>query len=573
MGRAGGGPLMTAAADRAPSGAGGRAAPRAQPGGARRGLAALLWLAAALISGFTMRRYLEPFDEGLLMQGASRIVDGQWPYADFGWPYGPGQPIAVAGLSWLFDPSVVWWRLLRVAADATAALAVWALVRPAGPRSAAAAWLAAAVTVAQPTSANPFPVALAFALCAVLAAARNRPVLGGVLAALAVFWRPDIGAVAVVAAVVALLLAPRAGERRAVLAGEERGGPRPAGEESGGSRGAVVAAGVAAVAAALLYLPFAVAAGFGTLWDELVGIAAGDGDLWRLPFPLGYDGPLRSWPPSALAEDLKDVLGFYLPLAGVVLGALVLLTLAWRRRPTAELAGVLVLAAGCALYLLSRPDDLHAQPLIVCLCAAVPLAAARAPGTRETAAGAPRARETAAGAPPRVLRAALAAGLALIVLAGAANRLSALLLPPDLEPVHLAGVPGIRVPPAEAAALPRLAERVQRLVPRGEPIYVAPRRSDLVTISDPLVHFLVHRPNVLDRDVSVQALAEEQARIVAALRRTGPKAVVRWTDPASARPEPNRRGRPSGSRELDEYLAAEYRLDSRFGAYDVLVPR
>jgi len=51
------------------------------------------------------------------------------------------------------------------------------------------------------------------------------------------------------------------------------------------------------------------------------------------------------------------------------------------------------------------------------------------------------------------------------------------------------------------------------------------------------------------------------------------KAVVRWTDPASARPEPNRRGRPSGSRALDEYLAAEYRLDGRFGAYDVLVPR
>jgi hypothetical protein len=247
------------------------------------------------------------------------------------------------------------------------------------------------------------------------------------------------------------------------------------------------------------------------------------------------------------------VLGFYLPLVALVLGAVVLATLARRRRPTPELAGVLVLAAGCALYLLSRPDDLHAQPLVACLCAAIPLAAAAAPA--------------------RAVRVALAAGLGVIALAGAANRLSALLLPPDLEPVRLAGVPGIRVPPAEAAALPRMVARVQALVPPGRPIYVAPRRSDLVTISDPLVHFLVRRPNVLSRDVSVQALPAEQARIVAALRRERPRAVVRWTDPASSRPEPNRRGRPSGSRALDEYLAEAYRLDARYGAYDVLVPR
>ena len=502
---------------------------------------AALWLAAALISGFTMRRYLEPFDEGLLLQGAARIADGQWPYADFGWPYGPGQPVVVAGLGSVFDPSVAWWRLLRVAADATAAVSVWGLVRrEAGDRWALAAWLAAAVTVAQPTSANPFPVALAFALCAVLAAARGRPVPAGLLVALAAFWRPDLGAVAGVAAVTALLVAR----------------DRPA-------RDAALAAATALLAGAALYLPFAIAAGPGRLWDELVGIAAGDGDLWRLPFPLAYDGPLRGWPPSALAEDLKDVLGFYLPLAALVLTAGVLVTVLRRPRPpvpdgeavwvSPELTGVLVLGGGCGLYLLSRPDDLHAQPLVVCLCAAIPLAAARAPRP--------------------AVRAVLAAGLAVIVVAGAANRLSALLLPPDLEPVELAGVPGIRVPPAEAAALPRMVARVRALVPPGEPIYVAPRRSDLVTISDPLVHFLARRPNVLSRDVTVQALPREQVRIVAALRRARPKAIVRWTDPAGSRPEPNLRGRPSGSRELDEYLASAYRLDERFGFYDVLVPR
>ena len=105
----------------------------------------LLWFAAALISGFTIRRYLEPFDEGLLLQAATRMADGQWPYRDFGWAYGPGQATVVAAAFKAFGPSLIWWRLLRVAADATVALLVWALARrEAGPRWALAGWLAAA---------------------------------------------------------------------------------------------------------------------------------------------------------------------------------------------------------------------------------------------------------------------------------------------------------------------------------------------------------------------------------------------------------------------------------------------
>ena len=496
----------------------------ASSGPGRRGV--LLWLAAAVISGFTMWRYLEPFDEGLLLQAASRMAGGQWPYRDFAWPYGPGQPSVVAAAFELFGPSVVWWRVVRVAADATIAVLVWALVlRGAGERWALVAWLAGAVTIAQPTGANPFTVALAFALGAVLAVSCQRPLLAAALVAMTAFWRLDLGLVAALAALFAA--GGRAPARRVAVA--------------------------AVLGTAALYLPFAATAGLDRMYDSLVATAADGGGYWSLPFPLAYMGPLRSWPPRALAEDLKDVLGFYLPLIGAVGGACVAAALlARRRRPGPEVAGLLVLAAGAALYLGSRPDDLHAQPLLVVLCALIPLAVVRAPAA---------------------LRVALAAALGVILLAGAANRLSALLLPPDLEPVRVAGVPGIRVPPAEARALPALVGRVQALVPPGEPIHVAPRRSDLVTLTDPLIHFLVRRPNVLFRDVLVQARPEEQERIVAALRRTRPRAVVRWTDPASSRPEPNRRGRPSGSRALDEHLAAAYRLDGRFGAYDVLVPR
>src|SRR5829696_10102116 len=141
-----------------------RPMPRSSSAGGR---AALLWLAAALISAFTMRRYLEPFDEGLLLQAATRVADGQWPYADFGWGYGPGQPLLIALAFKAFGPSVLWWRIVRVAADATTAVLVWHLTgRAAGPRWALAAWFAAAVIAAQPTSANPSAVALALALAA-----------------------------------------------------------------------------------------------------------------------------------------------------------------------------------------------------------------------------------------------------------------------------------------------------------------------------------------------------------------------------------------------------------------------
>jgi hypothetical protein len=485
----------------------------------------LLWLAGAVISGFTLRRYLGPLDEGVLMQASTRMADGQWPWRDFSWAYGPGEPLVVMAAGKLFGPSLLWWRLLRVAADATAALIVWALVRDERPRWALAAWAAAAVTAAQPVSANPAGPALAFALGAVLLAARRHPVWAGVAAAAAGFWRPDLGAAAAVAGAVTAALAAR-GDRAREAAPGDRSGARAGRRRA--VRAGLVPLGAAIVAAAVLYAPFVIAAGPGAAWDALVVQATRDGEWWRLPFPDGFGG-----------SDALDFLRWLLPYA-----ALAALAVAMLKARAPGLVGLLVLALGALAYFLSRADEEHAQALLVIAVAVAALAR------------------------PKPLMAAL---LALLLLTGAANRASALLRPPDLRPLHAEGAGGTRVTPEDARALPRLVAAVQRLVPPGEPIYVAPRRSDLVPFNDPLLHFLTGRPNVLHRDFLLQAKPEEQRKIVAALERARPRVVIRWLEPPVG--EPNERGRSTGDRTLDEYLDRAYTPHARYGDYLILVPR
>jgi hypothetical protein len=273
----------------------------------------------------------------------------------------------------------------------------------------------------------------------------------------------------------------------------------------------------------VLYAPFLAAAGPVTVWDGLVVQATRDGEWWRLPFPDWFGG-----------GDAKDFLSWLAPYVALLI--LVLAVPRYRRT-----VGLVVLGAGAPVYFISRADLEHAQGLLVIAAAAAAL-----------------------------IRPRLVGGvfLALLILVGIANRASALLDPPDLAPYG-----SVRVPPREAHALSRMVAVVQRLVPPGEPIYVAPLRSDLVSFSDPLIHYLTDRPNVLRRDVLLQAKPEEQERIVAALERTKPEAIVRWIAPESATPEPNRRGRPSGSRVLDEYIASAYVVEATFGDYEVLRPR
>ena len=484
----------------------------------------LLLLGGALISGFTILRGIDPFDEGIALQAARRVSEGQTPYADFVWAYGPANPYLLAGLFKLFGVSLLQWRIVRVAADAAVALVVYVLLRRFAPeRVALLGWLAAACALAQPPSANPFPLALLFALLAV-AVAGERPLLAALFTALAAAFRLDFalyGAAGVLAMMV-LERRPREIARYAAFAG------------------ALTLA---------VYAPFLIDIGPSRLYDALIGTSLHDRGFWTLSFPISYGGQFRLWGPGALAHDLKDVIDYYQPLT-LLIGFGVAAVAALMRRVWIGLA---VLALGGVSYLFSRTDEFHTQPLFVALAVLIPA--------------------VVVWQRHRALTVAAACVFALMLAHGVANRLSALFDPPTLSRVHVDAADGVEAPPPEARALERVVADIHARVPPGDPIYVAPRRSDLVTFSNSIVYVLAERNNAATRDFGLLTSAGEQERLVDQLRAARPRVVVRWTDPLSSKVEPNLRGRSSGAHELDDYLFTNYRLLERLYHYDVLVPR
>jgi hypothetical protein len=477
----------------------------------------LLFLGGALISAFTIRQGIDPFDEGIALQAARRVANGEVPYADFTWAYGPAWPYLLAGLFKVFGISLLQWRLLRVIADAAVALVVFALLRRFEVPSwvALLGWLAAACAMAQPRSANPFPFALLFALLAILALPR-RTLLAAIFIALAAAFRLDFALYGAAAIAVTLLIDREWKPALRVL-------------------------GLIAAFSLLVYSPFLLQIGPSRLYEALVGTSLHDRGYWTLSFPLSYGGSISLRP-----HALKDVLDYYQPLL-LVIGLAIAVFL--RRAGLA----LLVFGLGALSYLLSRTDEFHTQPLFVALAVLLPALAVRRR--------------------PQVVAVAAALVFALMLAEGVANRLSALFRPPAMSEVHVAAADGVEAPPPEASALERVVADVDARVPPGQPIYVAPRRSDLVTYSNSIVYVLADRDNAAGRDFGLVTSAAEQQAIVDRLRARRPRVVVRWTDPLSSKREPNLRGRPSGSHLLDQFLASDYRLLERLYHYDVLVPR
>jgi hypothetical protein len=318
--------------------------------------------------------------------------------------------------------------------------------------------------------------------------------------------------------------------------------------------------------AVVLYLPVVVAAGFGDSFDLLVRYPIEDfSDYQSLPFPLDYDGVLNTSSLGGFLDDsAESLLLFYLPLALMLglAGALAALALRFTRERWWQVAAA-VFGVGMAHYLVTRPDVFHTAPLAVMVAVL---------GSWAVAAGG-RGRLRARWLVPA------AAGVAVVAVAyatveGLDRRW--LELRADRAELRLPVADGVRVREDSRAPLEDAVHFVQRRTQPGQPIYVAPRRSDLVTAGAPLFYVLAERPNPTRYDIAapgVVTTAPVQREIVRDLERTRTRVVVRWTNPASAAREPNKAGESSGVTLLDDYLAREYRRAARFGEYLVLVRR
>jgi hypothetical protein len=474
----------------------------------------VLWGLAAAVSGITILWGVNPNDEGLMLQAAARVADGELPYRDFYANYGPGQYFLVGGLDLVFGPSLLAWRVVRVALDATVAVLAYALARREAPEwLALVAWLAVVGAMAYPTIPHPNPTALALALGALLLARRS-PAGAGALAGVAVAFRFDLGLGAIAGA--------------ALTAGR-RAGP-------------VMAA--AAVVSVLLLAPF-VALAPGPFWDQTIGFALDEQSLQRLPLPDGYDGGFGQ-------DNLLQQYFAYVLLGGVLLWVVV----AVRGRAGLRQWAVLPLAAAGVAYLLARADEFHLVPL----AAVLPVMLATAAAQQQT-------RGRSAWALGLVLV------LAVIALHGLDRQRIELVHSPPLEPIDVDVADGVKAPTKEARALGSLARYVREQVPPGEPVFAANPRHDLVRVGNPLVYVLVDRPNPTRYDVmqpGVITTAPVQREIAGDLERSRTELVIRWFSPAADQREPNGAGRSSGVRVLDRYLARRYAEVRRFGDYAVL---
>jgi hypothetical protein len=534
-----------------------------------------IFLLSFLYLTLCMVRYVNAYDEGIILFGANRVMDGDIPHRDFYANYGPAQFYIIAGLFKLFGPSILIERVWDTLVRSLLAVLVFAVADRFTRRGIALLATAASVTwlgFLGFYSYTVFP-ALAASLASVLFLIRParspRPRLGplwaGLCMGLAALFRYDIGVAGFACGFCILIL-------QRFVSHADNAGASP-----------LLRAGLAFGAGfGIVTVPVAIAFGIcGAMPDLIFDAFAFPAQFYAktrsLPFPTL--AALRAWPTD---------FSVYIPLFIIISGTATILDIVraqrdgLRRRPL-HMDGRLLVPL-VALLLLTivyfakgsvRVSPVHmAMALIVSLTLLAVLAQpipARGWFSRALLAACVLLAATytyfcAVDGYHRAVE-----NIAWATTASTWQLPATWRPPPEGTCRMPAGLERLACFPVS----PDMAETiryVQQNTSPNAPIFVGLARHDKIFANDVLLYFAVNRKSATKWhhfDPGLQTSYSIQQEMVAELRRAKPKLIVleaRWTDAQ----EPNDSANSSGVTLLDDYIKSAFKPVAWFGRNTVL---
>jgi hypothetical protein len=333
----------------------------------------------------------------------------------------------------------------------------------------------------------------------------------------------------------------------------------------------------------LVYLPVVALAGWSNSWNLLIHYPLAEFSQYQsLPFPLVWDGGGNAQGLDLLAQFLS----FHAPLVLIVTLLASGLALLATIRPGRwiELV-VFVFGIGMAHYLVVRADAFHVGPLAIVdsVLAAWAISAVVQSRSGRSYSQAPKRR--ALGTLALACGVVALVGLLWTGLDDSWKRYREIRDAQASRAINLPVADGVReLPVTKCSRSGSKLERcrlsdlegavgvVDRITAPTAAIYVATKRSDIVTAGAPLFYVLSGRRNVSRYDIAAPGVitsAPVQREIISDLAHSH-AVVIRDSSDITAAAEPNRAGQSSGVRLLDSWLTANYRVVARFGVWTVL---
>ena len=302
----------------------------------------LLVFAAAFIYFASYAGHGLAYDEGYLLDGVERLMDGQLIYRDFHHTYAPGRFYAIAGAFSLFGKNIMVERYIFVFLQALKCGLAFSIVA-----ALSGSWLAllapALIMLAPGPWHKVFFSSFGFlALYVMIRSLRSPPrrlVLTGMVIGICAVFRQDSAGFAVIAGLVGMVI-DAAAQR------DPAGRKDPAAWRGLAARVAFLALGIAVIGIPVL-LFFHLQDGLAPMFEKMTRDGMIDNMTNRIDFPsIAAAGKVDG---AYIANVFPVRLLFYLPFAAYALGIVLVIVKAARRRWTAAMTGFTVVLAAAAL--------------------------------------------------------------------------------------------------------------------------------------------------------------------------------------------------------------------------------